>query len=436
MTQRKHFKRLVRERMGKTGEQYAAARRHVVGSGVAATVPGPHLPGNNPATAALRVLLAAAGVRDPRTGGPLSEAMVLGVAGGIGAGVFAFRYEKEDSSSFFVAGRHSWQDDLRFLTDGARRFGVRTEVGESSGAATADRILREALSAGRPAIAWVDMGTLPYRAMPTEWSGGGYHVVVVYSIDPETGAASLGDLAEEPFLVTRGAFADARARIRKQKNRVLSLAGEPEPLDLASAVRAGLEACRDGLLRPQGTNFSLEAFRIWGERLRGGRDKESWSRAFPPGRALWQGLTSVADFVEHYGTGGGLLRPLFAEFLVEAAEATGDRRLAPIAARYAEVGRQWSALANAALPDDVPAFAEAKRLLAEKAELFFGGGAPDEIGAIWKRLGELREAAAEAFPLAEPECDALKEDLSRRVLAIYEEEKGAFEELGSVVGRR
>ncbi|HJW62400.1 MAG TPA: hypothetical protein VJ849_02785, partial [Actinomycetes bacterium] len=75
----KDFKRLVRARMGRTGESYTTARSHLRPSGD----PGPggddRLRRRHPDTAAMARLLAALGVTDPATGRPLGEAMVLGV---------------------------------------------------------------------------------------------------------------------------------------------------------------------------------------------------------------------------------------------------------------------------------------------------------------------------------------------------------------------
>ena len=104
MTRRKHLKQLVRSRMEKTGEHYATARRHIVrattptdaeGDATAKTRGSSHLTGNVPAATALRILLTAAGVRAPHTNAPFTEAMVYGIAGGIGIGVFSFLYEKQ-----------------------------------------------------------------------------------------------------------------------------------------------------------------------------------------------------------------------------------------------------------------------------------------------------------------------------------------------------
>jgi hypothetical protein len=79
--------------MAKTGESYSSARRQVIAQPSAFPYQSKypqHLPGSIPAAAALRALLSHAGVRNPRTGSPFSEAMAFGIAGGIGAGMFTF----------------------------------------------------------------------------------------------------------------------------------------------------------------------------------------------------------------------------------------------------------------------------------------------------------------------------------------------------------
>lgn len=431
MTRRKNLKRLVRERMQKTGERYAAARRHVVAQAPTSPSRGAarwHLPGNVPATTALRIALNAAGVRNPATGEPFSEAMLFGLAGGIGAGMFAFYYEQDDFSSFFVAGRHLWEDDLAYLQAAVQRLGLEATVTETGGRRAAESQLLAALNREQPAIAWVDSAHLPHRALPDAHSGGGYHVVSVYAVDDDR--VLVGDLADDPIAVPRQAFADARARIKKFKHRVMSLQpAEPRELDLPSLIRAGLQACHASMRKARLKNFTLETFKTWADRIYGSTGKESWDRMFPRGARLWRGLTSVYDFIEHYGTGGGLMRPLFAEFLDAASQATGDAALRGLAGQYAELGRLWSELADAALPDDVPELRQAKLLLAEKAEATFSGGedAVARIEAVWPKLGELRDAARDEFPLSDAECLALRARLQQRILEIYEKETAAIQ---------
>ena len=175
MTAHKHFKQLVRSRMKKTGEGYATARRHILRQ----SAPGQpardfpwHFAGSVPATTALRGLLAHAGVRDPHTGAPFSEAMLFGIAGGIGIGVFSFLYEKEDFASFFLAGRHLLHDSLAYLRNACQRLGIEPVVHETAGVKVAEEQLRSVLAQYGPCVAWVDAAHLPHRAMPAGFRFG------------------------------------------------------------------------------------------------------------------------------------------------------------------------------------------------------------------------------------------------------------------------
>jgi hypothetical protein len=438
MTAQKHLKARVRARMQKTGESYASARRQMLRQPAAAPRDPAarwHFAGNVPATTALRILLAHSGVRAPHTGEPFSEALLFGLAGGIGIGACSFYYQKENFSSFFLAGKHLWQDDVAYMRGTLQRLGIEPIIRETSGARTALEQLRETVAEG-PCIAWVDMVHLPYRAMPPQWSGGGYHVITIYALRDKD--ALIGDMTDEPIGLALGDLATARSRIRKQKNRLLSIPPSASPADLGELVRQGVRACHRGLTqKPRGMPafFTLDSLRLWGDRLYGSRDKESWDLIFKPGPNLWRGLTWVHNCIENYGTGGGLCRPLFADFLSEAAEAVSDSRLGSLAERYADLGRRWSDLADAALPDNVPLLAEAKQLQARKAELIASGGpeAGEEMQAVQYRLGEMANLTREQFPLSEEESTALRADLQNRVRAVYEQERAAAAALGEWV---
>ena len=131
MTTHKAFKRLVRARMAKTGERYAAARRALLESAtepgatsrpVATTPSGWRMRGGlHPETATLANVLAHHGVVSGLTGEPLSEAAILGIGGGLGAGKTQ-GHGAEDSGEDAEL-RRSAQDD------GARIGKQRAEVG-------------------------------------------------------------------------------------------------------------------------------------------------------------------------------------------------------------------------------------------------------------------------------------------------------------------
>jgi hypothetical protein len=456
MTVHKHLKALVRARMEKTGESYSSARRQIVRESELAGIAGParwHLAGCVPGTTALRILLNAAGVRDERTGAVPREALLFVIAGGVGMGVAQFFYEKEDFASLFLAGRHLWHDDQAYLERALARFGLTATVRESGGAKTATLQLHEVLASERPCVVWVDMAHLPHRALPHEFSGGGYHIVTAYRIDEVAQSVQIGDLTDGPIAIAAEDLATARARIKKFKHRLLTAGDGAAGADvnLVAALKGGLQACAGGLIdRPlKGfpNMFNLDGLAAWGERLQGARDKEAWERVFTPGGRLWAGLTSVYEYVEHYGTGGGLCRPLFAEGLREAAELVdraGRRDAGPgldgghlraLAGRYEELGRNWSGLAEAALPDEVSLFRRARETIVRRSELMASDepGAVEGVRAAWQELHSLRGAAREAFPLSAAESGELRRELQARVRELHRGEVAALHELKACV---
>jgi hypothetical protein len=446
MTTQKHLKRAVRARMARTGERYAAARANLVatrgaeasGTSSDAAPGGIALAGIHPETNALRLLLARGGVVVVETGQPLSEAIVLGLGGGIGIGVFSFVYEKDDFSSFYLAGRHRWEDPLGFLRGAVERLGLAVDVRETGSARVAERDLKEMVEGGRPAIAWVDATELGTRGLPAYYAGGSYHVVTVLGM--EAGSVVIADIAGAPFSVPTDVFARARARIRKDRSRLLSLATdampgtEPIPVTVAKGVRRGLKAGVESLADERRSNFRLDALRIWAERL-DGSDRESWRRQFPRGTRLWSGLSSITRYVQHDRTGPGLLRPLFARCLDEASAMLEEPALGDVARRYDDLGRRWSALAEAALPADVALLGETRRIIAEQATLFREQppGAAEALAMRWQRLDAIGREAGEAFPLDADGVDPLLRDLKMRVLDLHREEEAALRALAAAL---
>jgi len=428
--------------MKQTGERYAAARRQIVRD-VQPVSTDPmlrwHLPGSIPATTALRILLAHAGVINPKTKKPYSEAMLFAIAGGIGCGACQFFYEKENFSSLFVAGRHLWADDVAYLSESCARFGIKPAISETGSAKSAEKQLRAALANG-PCIAWVDSSMLPHRAMPANCTGGGYHVITVYRIDDAEQQAWIGDLSDEPIPISLEDLAATRLRIKKQKNRLLSIPKGGSTAATADLVRAGLKACHQGMtgnpMKGYPNMFNLNAFKQLAERMHGSKDKEQrWERVFPAGPRLLRGLSGLHEFIEHYGTGGGLCRPIFAESLAQAADVLADKRLDSLSKQYADIGKAWSELADAALPGDFPPLGEIKDLHARKAELTAAGDPTlaGEIRGIFDRINEIERQCDAKFPLSESKCDTLRAELQSRLMDIHEAEVAAHAALGEAI---
>jgi hypothetical protein len=423
MTSQKHLKTRVRSRMARTGESYAAARAHVVDAGAGHAATSPPTYGIHAETAAIRTLAEAAGISLP-------EELAFIAGGGIGAGAFVFHYPA--FSSLYLAGQHAFDDNARFVRSGLERLGLTVDVAETGGVAAARRNLDAALVNG-PAIAWCDFATLETRGIPLEMAGGGYHVVVVRSIDDDAGTALIEDL-RRPEAIDLSRLANARARIAKDRNRVMSVSGSTTAFDMDAALLGGLRATVSGLRNPRNSSFGIGAFERLADRfvLTSGRD--SMGVVFPPGRRRWFAQRSLYEYVEVYGTGGGLMRPMFARGLAMTADATG-RRLSALADAYTAIGREWSALADAALPTTSPLYAETRALLDERVARFRAGATSGEMRALSTRLDELADRAdeeADASPQGDREVDLLA--LAERLRAIVAAERAALDELEAAIG--
>src|SRR5262245_338712 len=116
MTTDKAFKRVVRARMARTGERYAAARRSLLTGSTddrrtdAATPSGYRMRGGlHPETATLANVLANQGVVSGLTGEPLTEATILGIGGGLGAGYILWEFQRHGAPVLTLGFRNRWQ---------------------------------------------------------------------------------------------------------------------------------------------------------------------------------------------------------------------------------------------------------------------------------------------------------------------------------------
>lgn len=366
MASRRNLEQRVHARLARIGGSAVAVPRHVANPPESC-----HLPGIHPETTTLRILLACAGLR-------LSEEMVLGLGGGIGAGMLTFRYEREGLSTLYLGARHRWDDGIGFIEEACARLGVRIQRLETGGTRAAAWLLHELLGRG-PVIALADPAELGHHGWPAEWGGGGHHVVV-YEANART--ALLGDLGPEPVRVPAEVLARARGKIRKDRHRLVTLEAAPATIDLEPAIQAALRACADGLLTGR-RNFTVDALAAWGDRR--------WTRTFPPGHLLGSGLRWTYYWIERAFTGGGLMRPMYARFLTEVG-------LGELAGRYADLGRRWTAFAEAALPAEVPALAAMRGVPAEPGGDFplTAAESADLVASLRVRIGDLVDAERQA----------------------------------------
>lgn len=383
-------------------------------------------------TAAMKNLVAFSGVVSPVDGQPLSEAMCLGIAGGIAAGYsFCPSIPGYDAGSgVSVVGRYkAYVTGPEYYSGFFDKIKARVVVKETTSEKTAFKNLTDAIGNGRPAIVWCAPLQLPYASWP---GTGGMYSFIVYGIDAEKDVALISDRAPTPWTMSLPELALSRKKVCSHKNRLMLL--EPPPRltseTLKSAVMSGIQECVRDLMVPHIKTFNLPGLLEWARVIASERNKKGWMVVYSDGN-LYPALRDVYDSIQTAGTGGRLFRDMYAEFLEEAAGITGREKLRDCAVLYRKLGQSWESLAEQSLSSTQPIFAQTKQLLNERRRLLEqeGAGAAPRIWEIREQLEGLENDMRDAFPLDEQACMSLLEMLASQIETLYEAEMDAAEAL-------
>jgi hypothetical protein len=402
---------------------------------------GSNFGGRHGESAALRGLLTEAGVTNPYDGRPLSEALCFGIAGGIGAG-YSFcpsvlRYS--GGSGVSIVGRHkAYATDAAWYAGGCERLGVKTRLTAATSPRKAFANLQAELATGRPTVVWCSRSALPFQHELLPSCGLGMHSFVVTEIDEQVGIARGYDRPRSPVAISLADLEQARAEICSHKNRTLTI-DRPAKLTkskLQAAVLAGIRACVDELYRqPRMKTFSLPGLLVLAKAIDNDKAKDGWLKAFTPG-ILYQALRDAFISIETSGTGGGLFRPLYADFLDEAAAITGREELRSYAESYRELAQQWTDTGSFLLPRDVPPFAKTRNLLVKQCQLYETKGiqADPQLSAIGEELRGIQQAMLDSFPLDSLATRELLHGVRCRITSHHASELSLAERLAEVAG--
>jgi hypothetical protein len=356
--------------------------------------------------------------------------MLLGISGGIAFGHFLFDYKSPDSGSnrmLSLISRNTF-DPLETLLTG---LGVPREVLHSTDASKAETRLLDVLERGQPAMVWADLFTLPYNATQPNDSWWAMAPVVVYG--HANGVAHVADRSRQPLTVDAATFSAARARIKKDRFKLMTLSA-PDLSKLKDAVQKGIWQCVELFTDkpPKGarTNFGFAAYRHWAAMLTNTRNTQSWARFFPPGPALWAALVGygmnpgLLGWIYTWGFGDGMERGAYAAFLEEAADLLQRPSLKTAAAHFRTSQALWRQLAQVALPDAMPLCRETREITLQRHRLFIDEGAVslDARLGINTRLREIKAQVAQEFPMSEAHVTAMRAEMSKLVLQIHDVE--------------
>lgn len=388
--------------------------------------------GVHPETAALTNVLASQGVVAPHTNEPFSEAMILGIAGGLGCGYILWEFKKYDSAILVMGFQNRWNYPTEFMQNLCDRLGVASEFRTTGGKKKAAADLLDALAAERPAIAWVDQQSLPYFYMRPLYNGCFGHFVTVFGLEDDQ--FLLDDRSKKPIKVASSEFIQARARIGSYKNRLLLLTAPSGQIDLEKAVYDGLADCIDYLGRDSQT-FAIPVYRKWARLMTDTRNKKGWPTVFKNQNGLYSTLRSIFEGVELFGTGGGGLRRIYADFLDEASLVLDNDNLKHAAGEYRKLSDLWSSFAMSVLPDSILPMADTRRLLSKKYELYIEIGADgnDALQQTSQSLIDLEEELNSHLSLSEQERQELFGTMQENLFELYEAELKALESLREAV---
>jgi hypothetical protein len=395
--------------------------------------------GRHPDSAAVANALRHHGLRNPLTGQPFTEPAILGIAGGIGSGYSfcpsVFRYGM--GSGVAIVARHlAWTFDGTFHRAALDRLGVKARTTESSTPGGGLKNLRKELQSGRPVIVWCARNLGYLEDDPTAgvsscaaWS------LVVHRLDDREQEAHVADLSMRSVPIPLAMLATARSTVCTHKNRTMLL-DPPKAITAATVARAyddGIRSCVDAQRKPRIKTFSLAGLEALSKVIANLKGRQGWLALF--GKRMFWPLKDAFATIETAGTGGGLMRPMYAEFLEEAGAATGKRDLVACAAAYRKLGERWRAFADAALPSATKAFKKVKDLRRKRVEVFYEQGVAGlaQNRKSWEELAGLERDLARRFPLTDKQTRELLADLREQLVALVDGEREALERLAAAI---
>ncbi|HSH04752.1 MAG TPA: BtrH N-terminal domain-containing protein [Anaerolineae bacterium] len=370
----------------------------------------------------------------PHTNQPYSEALLMGISGGLVFGYFNFAYDGHDPQCNILT-RNTFDPWDTLLS----RLGVNQNIHHSLKTDRAINKLTDLLDSGLPVIAWPDHWSLTYNGHENSDMWGALPIIV-YGYEPDQDTVHIADRATVPLSATTTEFHTALGRLKKYKNRLITL-DPPNPDKLTTAIRLGLSDTIKLFTEkpPKGSanNFGLNAYQFWAKMLTNPKQRKSWHKFYPHGPRLYAGLTTAYEFACLFGKNDAQdgERTLYATFLDEAATLLNQPRLHDAANQFRTSATLWQQLPNYLLPRDIPPFQQARDLLYQRHLTFLnhGNAGLPTIHHINHQLNQLRQQIETNFPLTPAQTDELKTALADHILRLHDAEKAAITTLQQAI---
>nr|ARK19480.1 NIpC/p60-like transpeptidase [Streptomyces zelensis] len=291
----------------------------------------------------------------------VSEPLVFG----LGRGLSFLYWHSRQMPAPFLGGRVKPDHLIRNAT---RALGVELRETQTTSPAKAERELISALDEGEVVGLKLDRYHLDYAEDSYHFAAH-YLVCVGYASETYTVVETRGLGVRT---TSRESLALARAAKGPMSSRSLAFRlGDSayDPAGLPAACREAIAETAHAFLNPPITNMGHKGLRKAAQAVRG------WCDTLDDPAAAFGFLSHS---IEDGGTGGGFFRILWADFLDEAAELTGETSYAAAADTYRDLAARWTRIAQLAADESDPA------VLRKAAE---------EISAVLTELGSAEHDA-------------------------------------------
>ncbi|MFX1509267.1 MAG: DUF4872 domain-containing protein [Promethearchaeota archaeon] len=421
---------------------------------------------------ALRNILDYHGIVAPHSKEAYTEALLMGIGGGLGAEYATWAFMGIDPTRprknklylrFHHVKNYIEKKEETFIQKIAKRIGAQLTVKETASRERADQFLFDSLMAGNPIIVqlsiWQSIYSrqvvsdryhanpklfpqllydefvlfLPYYSLPYPWISG--HLATVYGINEDTKQVYLSDYSNQPVTISVQQLTDSRSIIKGWKNAAFSLSPPKSAPDLKKAIRQGITDCVKSLLHDKtvisGAHLRTKAWHAIANSISNFSEKTGWLTLFSEPWQLFDTLTRIHAQIAFHNSDGGALRSSYADFLEEASEILKKPNLKPIAHRFSDIGIMWDEIGTTALNDDIPELLHARQTALNWHNTFkvHGDTKSTILAALSKDLQSIRSEFSEELPLTHRELTTLFEELGARFHEVYEAETTALHAL-------
>lgn len=279
-------------------------------------------------------------------GYPLSEEMMFGLASGL-----SFLYLNQ-SSSPMVNGRIKVFEFEQKLAD---RLNISIQCKAGSDYKKISQLSKDMIDQNKPVLIYVDMPYLSYLGLNRNSHFGG-HAVVLFGYDNALEQfwisdrdnhdypirTPFGEIAEDYHLVSYQEMEQARSSVHRPfpaKNKYLLFDFQGyKKIDSEILSEAIAETC-DTMLNPPAKMLGVNGI------LKFSSEILKWER-FSIEKMKLSGTTNYFQISKDGGTGGGIFRKMYGDFLIEAAVILDNKNIAMLGKQFVEVAKQWDKIAE------------------------------------------------------------------------------------------